>query len=292
MMKTLTVQVASLADQASKPAAGSPTKPLPIDVAVGDLFGRPSAGPRPFAQDPEVISGVDRLMQRLQAHQGLVEVDAGGKTSAHGAPHAPGLSKSGQAPAVDLMVSKLERMAGAPRDQALHHIKAYQEDEAFTVGAGAKFRVAAHMLGMLFKNNRSAQHEMEDFITSRQLTKCNAAQELLLLALIVDRMVREPGLPIVNMPAVEVIMRKMYGLIKAFEGVKQESDWKRPQGQQGQKWKSRVRWDLLQEFDVASLAQTEWEIEEADDEISSKLKRRALMAKHLDTLGPSVRDTE
>ena len=144
------------------------------------------------------------------------------------------------------------------------------------------------MLGLLYKNNRSAQHEMEDFITARALGKCNAAQELLLLALIIDRMVREPGVSIVNMPAVEIMLRKMYGLIKAFEGVRQESDWKRPAGQNGQKWKSRVRWDLLQEFDVASLSQTEWEIEDADDEITAKLKRRALLHKHLDQLGPGV----
>ena len=94
------------------------------------------------------------------------------------------------------------------------------------------------------------------------------------------------------MPAVEVILRKMYGLIKAFENVKQESDWKRPQGQQGQKWKSRVRWDLLQEFDVASLSQTEWEIEEADDEITAKLKRRALLHKHLEQIGPNAKEAE
>ena len=230
-------------------------------------------------------------MERLKAHQGIVEADSG-RASGSLAAQPSVTAGEGQKASVDKMVSKLERMAGAPRDQALAHMKIYQEDPSFAVGGGAKTRVAPHMLGLLYKNNRSAQHEMEDFLASRSLARCNAAQELVLLALIIDRMVREPGVEIVNMPAVEVILRKMYGLIKAFENVKQESDWKRPSGQQGQKWKSRVRWDLLQEFDVASLSQTEWEIEEADDEITAKLKRRALLHKHLDQIGPNAKEAE
>ena len=48
----------------------------------------------------------------------------------------------------------------------------------------------------------------------------------------------------------------------------------------------------MQEFDGASLSQTEWEIEEADDEITAKLKRRALLHKHLEQIGPNAKEAE
>ena len=49
--------------------------------------------------------------------------------------------------------------------------------------------------------------------------------DLLLLVLIIDRLVKGPSAQMINLPAVEVIQRKMYGLIKAFEKVKEENDY-------------------------------------------------------------------
>ena len=82
------------------------------------------------------------------------------------------------------------------------------------------------------------------------------------------------------MSAVEVMCRRIYGLIKAFEEVNEEADWKMPRG--GPKnWKSKVKWQLLKEYDVQSLESSEWDIPEADQEVSDRLQRKALFAKHL-----------
>ena len=44
----------------------------------------------------------------------------------------------------------------------------------------------------------------------------------------------------------------MYGLIRAFEDVQRESDWQRPKSAQG-KWRSKVKGQLLEEYDVKAL---------------------------------------
>eukprot|EP00969_Alexandrium_andersonii_P064978 2861495-Alexandrium_andersonii.AAC.1 len=68
------------------------------------------------------------------------------------------------------------------------------------------------------------------------------------------------------MPAVEVICRKIYGLLRAFENVHCEGDWRQPKGSGAGKWKSRVKWTLLKEYDVQSLESTAWSIPSADAE--------------------------
>ena len=228
-------------------------------------------------------------MARLREHQEIAQEDAAqGRTAKR---EAIPLGPSGaatlevQKPSVDRLIARLEKLGGAPRDMAVRQVAAYEDDPTFSLGAGTKVRIAPHMIALLYRNNRTAQAEMEEFLRIRGLERCNAAQELLLLGLIIDRLVKEPSTQMVNLPAVEVILRKMYGLIKAFEPVKEEKDWKRPQGQARQKWRSKVRWDLLNEYDIASLQKSEWEIEEADAEIQEKLKKRATLVKHLGDLG-------
>ena len=85
---------------------------------------------------------------------------------------------------------------------------------------------------------------------------------------------------IVNMSAVEVLCRRIYGLIKAFEDVVEEADWKMPRNGNAKTWKSKVKWALLKEYDVQSLESSEWGIPEADAEVSERLQRKALFAKH------------
>ena len=82
------------------------------------------------------------------------------------------------------------------------------------------------------------------------------------------------------MPAVEVLCRRIYGLIKAFEEVQEEGDWKMPRNAP-KTWRTKVKWQLLKEYDVQSLESSEWDIPEADQEVSDRLQRKALFAKHL-----------
>ena len=58
------------------------------------------------------------------------------------------------------------------------------------------------------------------------------------------------------------------------------SDWQRPRNQQGGKWKSKVNWNLAQEYFQVGDPDAPQDIA-ADDEVSEKLKRKALMNKHI-----------
>ena len=79
----------------------------------------------------------------------------------------------------------------------------------------------------------------------------------------------------------EVICRKIYGLLRAFDDAKSEADWKRPKGQAGQKWKSKVAWDLCAQYDVRSLDENELQIPMADEEVRLRLEKKALFNKYL-----------
>ena len=67
--------------------------------------------------------------------------------------------------------------------------------------------------------------------------------------------------------------------MKAYERVSRKDDWCRPKGQQGNKWRSKVNWLLAEEY--FKIHDSDAVINEADDEVTEKLKRRALFAKHL-----------
>ena len=104
-----------------------------------------------------------------------------------------------------------------------------------------------------------------------------------MLGLLLDRLiVMTKDVDIVNLPAVEAICRKVYGLIRCFEDVACEDDWKPPRNHNG-KWRSKIKWDLLKEYEVRSLESSEWVIQEADDEVSERIKKKALFAKHWST---------
>ena len=128
---------------------------------------------------------------------------------------------------------------------------------------------------------------------TRGLDKCHAATEMPTLGLVLDRLVTfESSADIVNLSAVEVICRKLYGLLRAFEDVKCEADWKQPKGSGSGKWKTKVKWALLQEYVVQALESSDWDIPSADAEVSERLQRRALFNKHLSKVDSASPDGE
>ena len=68
---------------------------------------------------------------------------------------------------------------------------------------------------------------------------------------------------------------------RVFQDVKSELDWKLPKGQNAKQWKTKVRWELLDEYDVAALDKQRWSIEDVDEEVQVRLKAKAQIKKHL-----------
>ena len=114
--------------------------------------------------------------------------------------------------------------------------------------------------------------------------KCHAAMELPTLGLVLDRLILYCEADVVNMPAVEVVCRKIYGALRAFADVRSVDDWKMPKGAP-KSWKSKVKWGLLKEYDVKALESNDWRIPEADKEVTDRLQQKALFNKHLEKSG-------
>ena len=120
---------------------------------------------------------------------------------------------------------------------------------------------------------------MRQFIAERELDSCHAAQEMLLLAMILDRIIRDPGSEMINSEATEILCRRLHGLELALH------DWKQPRGQQGQNWKTKVRWELCDQYDIRALDEDELYIIGADEEVRSRLEKKALFKKYFGKAG-------
>ena len=125
----------------------------------------------------------------------------------------------------------------------------------------------------------------------RELDSCHAAQEMMLLAMILDRIIREPG-DIINSEATEILCRRLHGLELAFAKVRKMSDWKQPRGQQGQKWRTKVRWELCDQYDIRALDEEELYIPGADEEVKNRLEKKALFNKYLNKATESTAQAE
>ena len=255
--------------------------------------------PADLARSEEVRAGVDRCLERLNATQNVLDTDRRGNLSKNAtcgdSPKTARAALSGltdgsalsTAPDAGRRTQQLEGEAVNPKDAALAHLRRYQDIEGFKIGGDASVRVAPSMVAKLDRYGRTASRELEEFVRSRGLEKCHAAMELPTLGLILDRLVVDSAsAEVINMPAVEVVCRKVYGLIRAFEDVKSENDWKMPRGANAGKWKSKVKWTLLQEYDVKLLDSSDWNIPEADREVADRLQKRALFNKHLSSNEP------
>ena len=126
-----------------------------------------------------------------------------------------------------------------------------------------------------------AKVEVAEWIRSKDLGTAPVASEMAVLAQILDRMMLSGNhAMLVNSAASEVTCLRMYSIWKAYENVHCLSDWQRPKNQQGGKWRSKVNWELAKEYFQVEDPDAPQDLA-ADDEVSEKLKRKALMNKHL-----------
>ena len=252
-----------------------------------------------LASSPLVQSKVDSFLEKLKAAQQVTSDDSGGSARATaGGTVAASVSSGGGSRKggpnwkndVGLYAESLEKEAANPREQALAHLRKYENMPDMKIGGGATVRVAPPLIAKLYRNGTSAQRELSTFVQSRGLQRCHAAQEMPTLGLILDRLFATENIDSINLSAVEVLARKIYGLIRCFEEVHEESDWKMPKNAP-RGWRSKAKWGLLEEYDVEKLESSEWTIPEADEEVSSRLQRKALFNRHLSASdGPKTAD--
>ena len=169
--------------------------------------------------DEAAAEQVDKFMAKLKEHQRIVLEDSGKE--------GPGeitiLAAKG---AVLNTVRNLERRSLNPREALLKALQGYKEKPDFDFG-DLKARVAPQVLATLFKGGRTAKQEMGEWSRNKQLDKCQAAGEAIILAMVLDRML-ESGEDLVNNESAELLCRRLYAILKAYEKVQRVEDWQRP----------------------------------------------------------------
>ena len=150
-----------------------------------------------LSQDSEVLVGVDRLIERKQKTENMVNDDRGPASSAvkadagslapdsakgplFGGP--PGLVPKGDSADLSQVIERLEKEAANPREAALQHLRRFQQVGNFVVGGDTKVRIAPTLIAKLYKSGRTAVKEMEETLRTEGLEKCHSAAELPTLA--------------------------------------------------------------------------------------------------------------
>ena len=82
----------------------------------------------------------------------------------------------------------------------------------------------------------------------------------------------------INSVSFEKLTRRAYGLEKAYEDCWRAEDWKRPDGKKT--WKSKVKWDLCERYDVRNQSSKATKIPEADEEARGEMERDAAFMKY------------
>ena len=106
-------------------------------------------------------------------------------------------------------------------------MNSYEHIPTARVG-GTKGRVAPTVLSKVYRGGRSAKLEVQEWLRSKELSKAPIANEMLVLAMTLDRMMA-PGdfKGLINSQASELSCLRMYAIMNAREGVTCEHDWKK-----------------------------------------------------------------
>ena len=130
-----------------------------------------------LSQDSEVLAGVDRLIERMQKTENMVNDDRGPTPSAVKAEVGslptdtakgpmfvgpPGLVPKVDSADLTQVIERLEKEAANPREAALQHLRRFQQVDNFVVGGDAKVRIAPTLIAKLYKSGRTAVKEMEE----------------------------------------------------------------------------------------------------------------------------------
>ena len=93
-----------------------------------------------------------------------------------------------------------------------------------------------------------------------------------------------------NKVSTEKLTRKAYALYLAFHPVKRMGDWKRPRGDGGKNWKSKIEWEAAKRYDHTLTDDEIITISGAEAEVRKEMERDALMLKMKSKLEERAKD--
>ena len=234
-----------------------------------------------------------RLMQRLDHHRDLMMKDSGlGVDGPLGAPRAGG-GLSGHPPTagraqevpneIEGLLKGLEDSFKDMRAVAKEKLEAYQEEVPWALVGSIKTRVAPRMIARIYKSGGTAVQMAKEFIRAKELDGNHLADEMMMVAMLIDRSLIEAPPEWVNYKTTEIAFRRMHAIERAFELVRGAHDWRPPKQPKG--WKSKVNYLVLSELDPLKSTEEDVLIEGVEKELRERLAQKALLQKTLDKLG-------
>ena len=259
----------------------SPPSSTTTQEQVSSPAGGSGEGSGPSAAD------IDAFIKKLNEHEGVVERDSGKATGAPSPTTSSGSSgswdKVGSSELDDPLKDQIVQLrleSTNPKDSLLRVLQQYRPTAGSQVG-GVKARVSPTVLAKLYRGGRTARAETQEWLRSKELQQASVANEVNMLAMVLDRMMTAGEHDaLINSQAAELTCLRLYSIWKAYERVVCRGDWQRPKQQNNGKWKSKVDWSLAEEY-LRLEGDRESENLKADEEVLEKLKRRAVLNKHL-----------
>ena len=147
---------------------------------------------------------------------------------------------------------------------------------------GTKMKVAKKLLARFFATPGATVYKgFYEWASRKGALKSHHVVDALPFAKTADTMVGDPRVNLLDSESLELVMRKLYAVMKAYEEVTCEADWSRPANAKAT-WESKVREDLIPEYDFLVYDGTyDFADDVADAEVGQRLKSRALITKHL-----------
>ena len=130
-------------------------------------------------------------------------------------------------------------------------------------------------LADVYSSGRRGKDWAKEWLRERQLLECQSARKLISIMAALDTLLFEDSNPeFINQLGTERLAKRALGLYKAFEGVKKESDWRRPP--QAKTWKTRVDWEAQRRIDPSATdAEGRFHYRNVEEENRTEMEREA-----------------
>ena len=234
-----------------------------------------------------------RLMQRLDQHRDVMMRDSGVAVDAPlVSPRATAGSSAldptagGSRGVPDEIAGLLKGLEDSFKDMravAKEKLEAYKEEVPWVLVGGIKTRVTPQMIARIYRSGGTAVQMAREFIRSKELDGNHLADELMMVAMLIDRGMIEAPAEWINYKTTEIAFRRIHAIERAFDMVRSSQDWRPPKQPKG--WKSKVNYIVLSELDPMKSAQEDVLIEGVEKELRDRLAQKALLQKTLDKLG-------
>ena len=131
----------------------------------------------------------------------------------------------------------------------------------------------------LFRGGFTAVENLSRWVSQKQILEHPAVRNLSVIAAAFGKMMMSREfMKMMNSEAIELLSRRAWGTMKAFDEVRSRDDWKKPSSAKND-WKSRVNWSVLEAIDAVGADTDRLEIPELEDELRKKFKDKALLDK-------------